>query len=82
MAMVMAVVMLMILIRRNTIRSEIKREREMGGKRKQKLEKEERPSHNTDMNYIHSSPHLLTLFCSKMDSLTRHYNVCLPRQYD
>lgn len=53
----------------------------MGGKRKQKLEKEERPSHNTDMNYIHTSPHLLTLFCSN-DSLTRHYNVCLPRYYD
>jgi hypothetical protein len=45
--------------RRETIRSEKeKKERELRGKRKQKIEKkEERRLHNKDMNYIHSSPH-------------------------
>ena len=53
----------------------------LGGKRKQKLEKEERGSHNTDMNYIQQQPPPCYIIFPKFTFSRAHYNVCLLREY-
>lgn len=53
----------------------------LGGKRKQKLEKEERGSHNTDMNYIQQQPPPRYIIFPKFTFSRAHYNVCSLREY-